>query len=201
MTVMEGMMRLVLAFVLGGLIGWERENTNRPAGFRTHIIVATSACLAMLVNYQIFYEFVGKTNMDPGRMGSYVISGIGFLGAGTIIREGASVKGLTTAASLWASAMLGLACGAGLYEISVLVTVIIIFTLLVMNKVEHRVTKKRKKKKSKKVKQKKEIPADVQLNDEPEVLYKELIKHLLEDDNVEITIRKSDDEYVLKRKA
>lgn len=195
MDILESISRIALAFVLGGLIGWERENTNRPAGFRTHIIVATSACLAMLVNYEIFYELVGKTNMDPGRMGSYVISGIGFLGAGTIIREGASVKGLTTAASLWASAMLGLACGAGLYEISVLVTMLVIFTLLVMNKIEHKVTKKRRKKKNKN----KQVTQPAVENNE--ALYAELLKQLLSEETVEITIKKSDDEYVLRKKA
>lgn len=138
----ESIIRLILSFILGGIIGLEREKNKRPAGFRTHIIVAMSSCLAMLISYHLFNDVVGTTNMDPGRMGSYVISGIGFLGAGTIIREGASVKGLTTAASLWASAMLGLAVGSGLYEISLIVTALILLALLTMNKIEHRYVSK-----------------------------------------------------------
>ncbi|WP_105614495.1 MgtC/SapB family protein [Vallitalea okinawensis] len=208
LTLVDAITRLLLAFILGGIIGWERENTNRPAGFRTHILVATSGCLAMIVNYEMFETFGGLTNMDPGRMGSYVISGIGFLGAGTIIREGASVKGLTTAASLWASAMLGLACGAGLYEISILVTLLIIFTLLVMNKVEHRVSKKRQKKDKKHKKTKKKtqtVKEELDGNVFNQIPYDEILKHLLEDDNVEITIKKKNDDdidvYTIKKQA
>lgn len=82
--------------------------------------------------------------MDPSRMGSYVISGIGFLGAGTIIREGDNVKGLTTAASLWACAMIGLACGTGLYELSIASTFCILFTLFSINKFEHKISEKKR---------------------------------------------------------
>lgn len=140
----DGIVRLLLSFILGAMVGWERMYTNRPAGLRTHIIVSVSACIAMLINYEVFETFGRYTNMDPGRMGSYVISGIGFLGAGTIIREGANVKGLTTAASLWACAMIGLACGTGLYALSIVATLCIIFTLLIVNKLEHRINGKRK---------------------------------------------------------
>ncbi|MCT4543421.1 MAG: MgtC/SapB family protein [Vallitalea sp.] len=139
----ESIIRIVLSYLVGAVIGYERESTNRPAGFRTHIIVSLGSCLAMLINYEIFATFGNSTTMDPGRMGSYVISGIGFLGAGTIIKEGASVKGLTTAASLWTSAMLGLALGAGLYKISLVVTVLVIFTLFVVNKIEFRMNVRR----------------------------------------------------------
>lgn len=192
LTVVESLIRLSLAFVLGGLIGWEREKNNRPAGFRTHILVAMSSCLAMLINYEVFETFKGMTNLDPGRMGSYVISGIGFLGAGTIIREGASVKGLTTAASLWASACLGLSVGAGLYPISIFMTMTILFVLLVMNKVEFVMSRKRLSKK---------IIADndnVDTRDhddslEQSALYMDLLKEILNNENIEITVKKSGD--------
>lgn len=191
LTVVESLIRLSLAFVLGGLIGWEREKNNRPAGFRTHILVAMSSCLAMLINYEVFETFKGMTNLDPGRMGSYVISGIGFLGAGTIIREGASVKGLTTAASLWASACLGLSVGAGLYPISIFMTFTILFVLLVMNKVEFVMSRKRLSKK---------ITADQDASTrdqddslEQSALYLDLLKEILNNENIEITVKKSGD--------
>lgn len=193
LSLIEGLIRLSLAFVLGGVIGWERESNNRPAGFRTHIIVAMSSCLAMLINYEVFETFKGMTNLDPGRMGSYVISGIGFLGAGTIIREGASVKGLTTAASLWASACLGLAVGAGLYEISIFMTVIILFVLLVMNKVEFKLNKK----------QISDVITDENAtggthifasNKDNSDAYFEVLKSILEEQNVEIVIKRNDEQ-------
>ncbi len=141
LTDMDMYLRLLMSFGLGALIGFERmfTATNRPAGLRTHILVAISACLAMLINYQIFDTFADYSNMDPGRMGSYVISGIGFLGAGTIIKEGANVKGLTTAASVWSCAMIGLACGAGLYLLSIMATLCIVFTLLIINMFEDKI--------------------------------------------------------------
>src|SRR5690554_2770579 len=95
--------RLVLSVVLGGLIGLERESHGRPAGFRTHILVCIGSTLVMIISAYAFMEFsTGRPGgYDPGRIAAQVISGIGFLGAGTIMREGANVRGLTTAASLW----------------------------------------------------------------------------------------------------
>jgi len=134
----EKLFRLVLSTILGGLIGFERERNNRPAGLRTHTLVAISGCMAILVNYEVMMVFGQHTTLDPGRMGAYVISGIGFLGGGTILKEGNSVKGLTTAASLWASAMVGLAIGIGLYEVAIFSVILIIFVLYVVNKLEWR---------------------------------------------------------------
>lgn len=101
--------RLLLAGLMGGIIGLERESHGRPAGLRTHIIVSLGSCLIMLVS---IYGFEDAGNRDPARLAAQVISGIGFLGAGTILREGATIIGLTTAASLWVVAGIGLAMGA-----------------------------------------------------------------------------------------
>ena len=124
--------RLILACFLGGLIGYERESTNRPAGFRTHILVCVGAALIMIAAENISQKYAGVTNIDPTRLGAQVISGIGFLGAGTIIREGVNVRGLTTAASLWTVSCVGIAAGAGFYSGAVIATAIIYITLMLL---------------------------------------------------------------------
>ena len=119
-------LRLLLAICIGGGIGWERARSHHPAGVRTHMLVTIGAAVIMLLGSQTVGEFVGTANSDPARLGAQVISGIGFLGAGTILVTGRQeVKGLTTAAGLWASACMGLAIGAGFYECVVLCTVLI----------------------------------------------------------------------------
>lgn len=135
--------RLVLSVFLGGLIGLERETVNRPAGFRTHILVCLGSTVIMLVSLFIFNEFSGQTNIDPGRIPAQVISGIGFLGAGTIIIEGADVKGLTTAASLWTVAAIGLAVGVGFYYGAILATFLILLTLVTFNRLDAAILRKR----------------------------------------------------------
>jgi putative Mg2+ transporter-C (MgtC) family protein len=132
--------RLVLAFILGGLIGLEREQSNHAAGFRTHILVCLGSALIMLLSVYGFPEFANEENvrMDPARLAAQVVSGIGFLGAGVILRYGFSIIGLTTAASLWVVAAIGLAVGAGFYLAAVIVTGIVLFSLLVLNKVEQK---------------------------------------------------------------
>ncbi|MGI6129150.1 MAG: MgtC/SapB family protein [bacterium] len=100
--------RLTLAFVLGAIVGLERESAHRPAGFRTHTLVSVGAALVMVLSQSI-------PGADPARLGAQVVSGVGFLGAGSILREGLTVRGLTTAASLWVVATIGLACGAGFF--------------------------------------------------------------------------------------
>ena len=135
--------RLVLSIFLGGLIGLERETVNRPAGFRTHILVCLGSTVIMLVSLFIFNEFSGQTNIDPGRIPAQVISGIGFLGAGTIIIEGADVKGLTTAASLWTVAAIGLAVGVGFYYGAILATFLILLTLVTFNRLDAAILRKR----------------------------------------------------------
>ena len=125
-------LRLLCAMLVGMVIGTEREYTNRPAGMRTHILVALGACAVMITGQLIFvqYRALGGTP-DPSRLSAQVITGVGFLGAGTILREGTIVKGLTTAASLWAVACLGIAAGGGYYTVALTGMVFIFITLTI----------------------------------------------------------------------
>lgn len=123
--------RTLLAMFIGGLIGWERESTHRPAGLRTHMLVAVGSCVIMQLGSFNATHIGAEFNVDPSRLGAQVISGIGFLGAGTIMKEGTTIKGLTTAASLWVVACLGLAVGSGAYAISVIGFVSVILTLTI----------------------------------------------------------------------
>lgn len=130
--------RLLLALLLGGLVGFEREINSSAAGFRTHILVCLGSALIMLLSAYGFSEFSQETNirLDPTRLAAQVISGIGFLGAGTILRNGLSITGLTTAASLWVVAAIGLASGAGFYFPAILTTIMVLLSLWVLNAVE-----------------------------------------------------------------
>jgi len=128
--------RLLASFIAGLLIGVEREAHSQPAGMRTHILISIGSTLAMLLSIYIPQSYPEFQNGDPGRIAAQVVTGIGFLGAGAIFRFGVNVKGLTTAASIWAMAMLGLTIGAGLFKISALAVVIILFSLTVMDVLE-----------------------------------------------------------------
>ena len=121
--------RLLLVTLIAGAIGFERERHGRAAGFRTHILVGIGSCLVMLTGMYLMDAYGSHGGIDPTRMASQVVSGIGFLGAGTILRFRASVRGLTTAASLWATAGIGLAVGAGFLHGAVLTGVIVLFVL------------------------------------------------------------------------
>lgn len=133
-------LRLATACLLGGIIGFEREHMHRPAGFRTHILVCVGSALVMITSEYVYNHFSASVNVDPARLGAQVISGIGFLGAGTIIKEGVSVKGLTTAASLWAVSCVGLAVGIGFYSGALIATVIIFLTLVVIKKTQKKIS-------------------------------------------------------------
>lgn len=130
-------LRLVISCILGGLIGFERESLDRPAGLRTHILVCVGSSLMMLVSIYGFSSYDTVTK-DPGRIAAQVVSGIGFLGAGTILREGLTVTGLTTAASLWVVAGIGLAIGGGLYFAGIAGTVLVFLTLVLFGQMERR---------------------------------------------------------------
>lgn len=132
-------LRLLCAMIVGMVIGTEREYTNRPAGMRTHILVALGACAVMITGQLIFvqYKAVGGTP-DPSRLSAQVITGVGFLGAGTILREGTNVKGLTTAASLWAVACLGIAAGGGYYTVALAGMVFIFITLTIFEVIQNK---------------------------------------------------------------
>lgn len=133
----EIVLRLFLAVVLGGLIGFERESHNRPAGFRTHILVCTGSALIMMVSAYGFTGQIGEGYIsDPGRIAAGVVTGIGFLGAGTILQQRRGVQGLTTAASIWVVSGVGLAAGIGFYLGAVITTVFVFISLLLLRRTE-----------------------------------------------------------------
>ncbi len=132
----EIVLRLGLSAVLGMVIGFERERQNQPAGLRTHTILAIGSCLAMTISINMATQFKPAVSGDPARIAAQVVSGIGFLGAGAILRYGTNVKGLTTATSLWTVAIVGLAVGAGHYFAAVATTVFLLFVLVLLNVLE-----------------------------------------------------------------
>jgi putative Mg2+ transporter-C (MgtC) family protein len=126
--------RVLLAFILGGIVGLERERENRPAGLRTHMLVsAGSACFTVASIYG-FGEL--GTVRDPARLAAQIVTGVGFLGAGTIFRTGATVRGLTTASSIWITAALGVLAGLGMFTVAVFATALTWFTLQVVRNIE-----------------------------------------------------------------
>jgi putative Mg2+ transporter-C (MgtC) family protein len=139
-------LKLVLASMLGGIIGLEREVHGRPAGFRTHLLVSLGSCLFVITSVSFYLKFgnltgQGPLGVDPSRVAAQVVTGIGFLGAGAIIREKASIRGLTTAACLWVAAAVGVAVGVGMYATSILVTSLAVINLVFLKKLENRLKK------------------------------------------------------------
>ncbi|MBB6731844.1 MgtC/SapB family protein [Cohnella zeiphila] len=132
--------RLLLSVLLGGLIGYERERKNHAAGLRTHTLVCMGSCLIMILSIYGFTDFIGQPNVnrDPARLAAQAITGIGFLGAGTIMFTGKSITGLTTAASLWVVMAIGLAVGAGFYFPAAVAVLLALFVLWGLNIVEKR---------------------------------------------------------------
>ena len=131
LTLLAVVIRVLASVILGGIIGLERGLKNRAAGFRTYMLVCMGACIVMVTNQYIFQVY---GTGDPVRMGAQVVSGIGFLGAGTIIVTARSqIKGLTTAAGLWASACIGLAVGVGFYEVALLGGLCVFLVLTVLH--------------------------------------------------------------------
>lgn len=141
------LIRLLLAVAAGFIVGLEREHNHRPAGIKTHVLVCTGACLISLMQVQIVEEVVRRVADDPnlanalksdyGRLGAQVVSGIGFLGAGTILHTKGYIKGLTTAAALWLVACLGLTIGMGYYMISLMTLAIVMIMLLTLEFVQN----------------------------------------------------------------
>jgi putative Mg2+ transporter-C (MgtC) family protein len=132
----EIIIKLVLGFLLGALVGLERETHDRPAGLRTFILVSVGSTLIMIVSISLRDLFPGTGSVDPGRIAAQVVTGIGFLGAGTIIHEGPFIRGLTTAAGLWVVAAIGLAVGAGFYLPAAVTTFLALITLTLLARVE-----------------------------------------------------------------
>ena len=137
-TQIELTVRLVVALLLGAVIGWERELQRMPAGFRTHALVSLGSAIFTVISA---YAFTGPAS-DPTRVAAQIVSGIGFLGGGAILHYGGTVRGLTTAASLWAVAAVGMAAGAGLFVVAAVSAVLVIVALEVFQRLE-RVAKRR----------------------------------------------------------
>jgi putative Mg2+ transporter-C (MgtC) family protein len=147
-TVLEITIKLLLAALAGGLIGLEREIHGRPAGLRTNLLVAVGSCVMMIVS-EAFYAKYGMFDaqstlrLDPSRVAAQIVTGIGFIGAGVILKEGASVRGLTTAASLWTVAGLGMAFGMGFFSLGAIATVMVLISLTLLKKLDPLVKKDR----------------------------------------------------------
>ena len=137
-NVIGAIAKLVLSLVLGAIIGIERRRKGQIAGLRTFALISMGATLAMLISIYIPQEYFGLKNGDPGRIAAQVVSGVGFLGAGAIIQMKGSVRGLTTAAGIWMTACIGLAVGAGMCLISIIATLLIIFILVNIERIEQR---------------------------------------------------------------
>lgn len=142
----EILFKICIAILIGGIIGYERESKNRPAGLRTHILVCVGAAVVSIIQLKIvedtlslvikYPKLTGMLGTDMGRLGAQVISGVGFLGVGTIIRTRGSVKGLTTAASIWVTACIGLAVGLGYYFVSFTATIGVFIVVVCMKRIE-----------------------------------------------------------------
>jgi len=131
--------RICLGFIAGGIIGFERSSHRQVAGLRTHILICVGATSLMLLSIWLPERFFGLKNGDPGRIAAQVVSGMGFLGAGAIVRLGSDIKGLTTAASLWLVAAIGLLIGAGMYVAAVATEAIAILTLVLLSPLERKI--------------------------------------------------------------
>lgn len=168
--------RLLCAMFIGLVVGAEREYTHRPAGMRTHMLVSLGACIVMMTSQMIFAQYrpYGATP-DPARLSAQVITGIGFLGAGTILREGVSVKGLTTAASLWMTACMGVAAGGGYYVVALAGFVSALVTLVLFEQLQKLIIKGRYS------------LYDFKMTCENAVATMELIRHLADEQRAAVT--------------
>lgn len=136
---LQAVFKLCLSLILGSVVGFERKRKGQMAGVRTFALISMGATLAMLISIYVPQEYMGLKNGDPGRIAAQVISGIGFLGAGAIIQMKGSVRGLTTAAGIWMVSTIGLAVGVGMYMLSIVATLLILFILVQLERFEHKV--------------------------------------------------------------
>ena len=168
------LIRLLIGAFLGAVIGFERERQNQPAGLRTHTILAVGCTLAMTLSINIAMQFREVVpNGDPARLAAQVISGIGFLGAGAILRFGNNIRGLTTATSLWTLAIIGLAVGAGHYIAAVSTTVLLLVVLTLLDRIEKRFMKTFRT-----------VNVTIEVEERPGVL--DEIRHLITEENTSI---------------
>ena len=127
---------MFISLIIGGLTGLEREKSNQFAGFRTHILVAVGSCITSITAVQLFISYSSYTNMDPARLPAQVLSGIGFIGAGAILKNSSGITGLTTAAGIWATACIGIAIGYGQYLLGIVAWVLEMITLLSLKRID-----------------------------------------------------------------
>lgn len=139
-STLSSVYKLGLSLLLGSVVGFERKRKGQSAGVRTFALISMGATLAMLLSVYVPQEYLGLKNGDPGRIAAQVITGIGFLGAGAIIQMKGSVRGLTTAAGIWMVATIGMAVGVGMYIISIVATCLILFILVQLERIEHRLS-------------------------------------------------------------
>lgn len=173
-TEVQILIRLLISAALGAIIGFERERQNQPAGLRTHTILAIGATLAMTLSINIAMQFRDVVpNGDPARLAAQVISGIGFLGAGAILRFGNNIRGLTTATSLWTLAIIGLAVGAGHFFAGVTATLLLLIMLTLMDAAEKRF-----------IKVYRTMTVTIEIEDRPKVLNE--INNLIKDESTSI---------------
>jgi len=133
--------KLVLSMLLGAVVGYERKRKGQSAGVRTFSLISMGATLAMLLSIYVPQEYMGLKNGDPGRIAAQVITGIGFLGAGAIIQMKSSVRGLTTAAGIWMVAIIGMAVGLGMYWLSLVASLLILFILVQLERIEEYISR------------------------------------------------------------
>ena len=127
---------MFISLIIGGLTGLEREKSNQLAGFRTHILVAVGSCITSITAVQLFISYSSYSNMDPARLPAQVLSGIGFIGAGAILKNSSGITGLTTAAGIWATACIGIAIGYGQYLLGIVAWVLEMITLLSLKRID-----------------------------------------------------------------
>ena len=127
---------MFISLIIGGLTGLEREKSNQFAGFRTHILVAVGSCITSITAVQLFISYSSYSNMDPARLPAQVLSGIGFIGAGAILKNSSGITGLTTAAGIWATACIGIAIGYGQYLLGIVAWVLEMITLLSLKRID-----------------------------------------------------------------
>ncbi len=136
-NIINAVVRMLLALALGAIVGAERKHKGQVAGIRTFALISMGACLAMLLSIYVPQVYMGLKNGDPGRIAAQVITGIGFLGGGAMIQMKGSVRGLTTAAGIWITAIIGMAIGVGMYIESFITTLLILFVLFGIDQFEH----------------------------------------------------------------
>lgn len=138
----EVIIKLLLAVLVGGFTGYEREKSNQFAGFRTHILVSIGSCITSIIALELFTKYSGTTTMDPARLPAQVLSGIGFLGAGAILKNSNGIRGLTTAAGIWTTACIGIAIGYGQYVLGITAWILVMATLYVLKNFDKVISKR-----------------------------------------------------------